>query len=741
MAVGQRDRLVEVLEARDADERAERLGVRELVVGAHAADERGVEVQPALGIVAHEALTRVGRGDAARCRSSRARRGGRARGPATPPRSAAGSARRSSGRRGRPGSGRRRAQSRPRAASRARNSSWTPSWTIAVPSDVQRWPAVPKPLNSAPSTARSRSASSMTTSGFLPPSSRHGDWRWRPHSSPMRAPTADEPVKPTLSTRPRSSACSRPAKVCGPSASTRFSTPSGSPPRQEQPRERGPERRRVLGGLPDDGVAAQQRRHEVPRRHRDREVARRDDRRDADRLAEGEELLVGHLAGDGLAVQAPALAEEEVARVDDLLDLAERLGVGLADLAASPAARAPPCWPRPGGRPAGSPGRARAPARPPSPAARRARPRTPRRTSPRRRAAPRRRPRRCRPGWSRPHARPERRSASVPAMIEATVEDTGRTLPRGPAQAPVASAGVSQRSLVVVGAGVFGASLARHCARAGWAVTLVERVVARPRARGLGRRVAPHPLRARRRRLAHALGAPRAGAVARDRPGARRRGGRRRGSPAARTAGRPTASACCARSASRASAWTARGLFPSVTTERPRLRAARARGRRPARARRHARARRPGRRGGRASWCSTRRGPPAPTVVLAGGRTLEADRVVWACGAWLPALFPGVARPAHHPAGRLLLRRGRGLAHAGRPRLGRLRRRGVRPGRPRRPRREGLARRRGPGVRRRDRAARAARRARAPRPRVPRPPLPRARRRAARRHARPASTS
>jgi glycine/D-amino acid oxidase-like deaminating enzyme len=32
------------------------------------------------------------------------------------------------------------------------------------------------------------------------------------------------------------------------------------------------------------------------------------------------------------------------------------------------------------------------------------------------------------------------------------------------------------RSIVVVGAGVFGASLARHCALAGWSVTLVERV-------------------------------------------------------------------------------------------------------------------------------------------------------------------------------------------------------------------------------------------------------------------------
>ena len=99
-----------------------------------------------------------------------------------------------------------------------------------MPSDVQRWPAVPKPPNSAPSTARSMSASSMTTIGFLPPSSRHGDWMWRPHSSPIRVPTAEEPVKPTLSTSPCSSACSSPANVSAPSACTRLSTPAGTPP-------------------------------------------------------------------------------------------------------------------------------------------------------------------------------------------------------------------------------------------------------------------------------------------------------------------------------------------------------------------------------------------------------------------------------------------------------------------------------------------------------------------------------
>src|SRR5689334_9524424 len=70
----------------------------------------------------------------------------------------------------------------------------------------------------------------MTTSGFLPPSSRQGFCRWRPQSSPRRLPTSLEPVKPTLSTSPASSACSRPSNAVGPSHCTRFSTPSGRPP-------------------------------------------------------------------------------------------------------------------------------------------------------------------------------------------------------------------------------------------------------------------------------------------------------------------------------------------------------------------------------------------------------------------------------------------------------------------------------------------------------------------------------
>jgi hypothetical protein len=63
VAVGQLDRLVEVAERRHADERAERLGVGEVVVGAHAVDDRRVHEQPPLGIAPDEARARVGGGD------------------------------------------------------------------------------------------------------------------------------------------------------------------------------------------------------------------------------------------------------------------------------------------------------------------------------------------------------------------------------------------------------------------------------------------------------------------------------------------------------------------------------------------------------------------------------------------------------------------------------------------------------------------------------------------------------
>ena len=55
MAVGQLDRLVEVVEHPDADERAERLGAVERVVGCTPIDDRRVRVEPRVR-VADEAL-------------------------------------------------------------------------------------------------------------------------------------------------------------------------------------------------------------------------------------------------------------------------------------------------------------------------------------------------------------------------------------------------------------------------------------------------------------------------------------------------------------------------------------------------------------------------------------------------------------------------------------------------------------------------------------------------------------
>ena len=95
---------------------------------------------------------------------------------------------------------------------------------------MQRWPAVPNPANRAPSITRSISASGITTIGFLPPSSRHGDCKCLPASSPSLRPTAVDPVNPILSTYPASKAASRPAKVVSPLAITTRRTSFGTPP-------------------------------------------------------------------------------------------------------------------------------------------------------------------------------------------------------------------------------------------------------------------------------------------------------------------------------------------------------------------------------------------------------------------------------------------------------------------------------------------------------------------------------
>ena len=203
-----------------------------------------------------------------------------------------------------------------------------------MPSEVQRCPAVPKPENSAPSTARSRSALGVTTSGFLPPSSRQAVCRCRPVSAPISAADRRGPGEPDLVDQPLLQRRRQPGERRLAVGVHHVEHAVGQPAAaHEQLVERRPSAAEYSAGfqttvLPasragtmyQDGTAT----GKLPGGdHRDR----------AHRLAEGEQLLVRHLAGHGLAVEPPALAEEEVAGVDDLPDLAERLGVRLADLA------------------------------------------------------------------------------------------------------------------------------------------------------------------------------------------------------------------------------------------------------------------------------------------------------------------------------------------------------------------------------------------------------------------------
>jgi hypothetical protein len=91
--------------------------------------------------------------------------------------------------------------------------------------------------------------------------------------------------------------------------------------------------RRVFRGLEHDGVAAEQRGEELPRRDRHREVPRRDQRADPHRNAHGHGELVRQLGRRGDAEQAPSFAAGVKSGVDPLLDVPPRLFQDLSHLA------------------------------------------------------------------------------------------------------------------------------------------------------------------------------------------------------------------------------------------------------------------------------------------------------------------------------------------------------------------------------------------------------------------------
>lgn len=196
------------------------------------------------------------------------------------------------------------------------------------------------------------------------------------------------------------------------------------------------------------------------------------------------------------------------------------------------------------------------------------------------------------------------------------------------------------RSLVVVGAGVFGASVARHCALAGWDVVLVERIAPGHVRSGSGDE--SRLIRCCHGRDAwHTRSARRAWELWHDiDPGlvvpcgvawmARREDGwEAAAEEVLRAEGIPTERV------------DARELFPSVTVEdlsftlfEPDAGILHARRAVSVLA---AQAMQAG-----ADLVLDEARPDGASVLLGGGRRLEADRVVWACGAWLPRVFPGL---------------------------------------------------------------------------------------------------
>ena len=159
-----------------------------------------------------------------------------------------------------------------------------PSCTSSREPAQQTWPWLNQIASTTPSTAPSRSASSNTMKGDLPPSSSVSDLpvpavAWR-----IRRPTSVEPVKAILSTP----GCSTSAAPVAPSPVTTLSTPGGRPASCSEFGEQQRGERGELGGLQHHRVAERERRRDLPGQHQQRKIPRNDLADDADRAVVGE---------------------------------------------------------------------------------------------------------------------------------------------------------------------------------------------------------------------------------------------------------------------------------------------------------------------------------------------------------------------------------------------------------------------------------------------------------------------
>ena len=205
---------------------------------------------------------------------------------------------------------------------------------------VQRCPVVPKPPHRRLRPPDRDSASSITMMAFLPPISRWTILKIGAAFWLTSLPTAVEPVNETT----RHVRMRRQRRADGWTVPvTRLTTPGGMPASSSTLTKLIGRQRRDLGRLEDDGVAAHQRRNDLPRRNRHRKIPRRDHPAHADRLAHRHRELVAHLGRRGLPVQPPAFAGGEISHVDRFLDVAARLVKHLAHLARHVARELLPC--------------------------------------------------------------------------------------------------------------------------------------------------------------------------------------------------------------------------------------------------------------------------------------------------------------------------------------------------------------------------------------------------------------
>jgi hypothetical protein len=184
--------------------------------------------------------------------------------------------------------------------------------------------------STTPSTAASRSASSNTMNGDLPPSSSESFLPVPAVARRIARPTSVEPVNAILST----SACSAIRAPVAPSPVTMLTTPAGRPTCWQISANAQRGERRELRGLQHDGVSGGERRSDLPGEHQQREIPWDDLAAHADGLVV-RKFVAKEFRPAGMVIEMTG-DERDV----DIARLADRLAVVEASRALRETARA-----------------------------------------------------------------------------------------------------------------------------------------------------------------------------------------------------------------------------------------------------------------------------------------------------------------------------------------------------------------------------------------------------------------